>query len=263
MPNRKYAWTLAFLAPLTAALSLVVLKNVLAVFFGYQLMCCLVLPAVETLVIRRAGWSEHARVLGLRRRLKNRLTLGFVLGLATAGVVAGFLAATADLSHPADRVREAMTLWSISPRAWPWVMAFMLILHAPAEELFWRGYLQTRLVGEDRDAGDEEGGARAGAYPGAGGDDAYPGAGDDDEDDFPGAWIAPRIVLLALLYASYHAVTLATLVPSRPLAALMFGGIWGAGCFWGWLRWRTGSVWPPLLSHVGGVAAYVAFVPPM
>ena len=31
---------------------------------------------------------------------------------------------------------------------------------------------------------------------------------------------------------------------------------------WGWLRWRTGSVWPPLLAHAGAVLGYMLVARP-
>jgi membrane protease YdiL (CAAX protease family) len=40
--------------------------------------------------------------------------------------------------------------------------------------------------------------------------------------------------------------------------AVMTCGVLGAGLFWGWLRRRTGAVWPALLSHGGAVIAYLA-----
>ena len=41
-------------------------------------------------------------------------------------------------------------------------------------------------------------------------------------------------------------------------AIVMTAGVLAGGLIWGWLRQRTGSVWLPLLSHTGGVFAYLA-----
>jgi membrane protease YdiL (CAAX protease family) len=122
-----------------------------------------------------------------------------------------------------------MALWGVSATGWPWVLAFMATVHVPAEELFWRGWIQSRIVG----------------------------------DGSPSLYAGARIALISLLYASYHAVTLFSLVPQRSLAGVMFVGVWLAGLLWGWLRWRTGGIWLPLVAHGAAVAAYVAFVPPL
>ena len=66
------------------------------------------------------------------------------------------------------------------------------------------------------------------------------------------------MVLPAVLYASYHAVTISSLVGEALGVVLMTGGVLGAGLVWGWLRRKTGSVWPALLSHGGAVVAYLA-----
>ena len=59
-----------------------------------------------------------------------------------------------------------------------------------------------------------------------------------------------RSVWLTILV---YQVGICLLVP-----ALMVGGILAAGLLWGWLRQRSGSVWPALLGHWGAVAAYAA-----
>jgi membrane protease YdiL (CAAX protease family) len=48
--------------------------------------------------------------------------------------------------------------------------------------------------------------------------------------------------------------------PSRSArcVVVLTGGVLGAGLVWGWLRQRTRSVWPALLSHTGAVIAYLA-----
>jgi membrane protease YdiL (CAAX protease family) len=240
--DRTIAWCLACLAPAAAAVSLLLLRSVWAVFALYQVTCCLLLPVLDTRLRGRRGWQDHLAALGLRRdRCSVRTAaLGLGLGALTGVVVAGFLALTAEVSTPAQRLRQAMALWGISTAAWPWVLAFMLTIHVPAEELFWRGYVQTRLIG---------GAAPVGLVP-------------RNRRRRPPQRVIARLALLSLLYASYHAVTLFALVPDRRLAGAMFVAVWAAGGFWGWLRWLTGGIWWPLAGHGGAVAAYVAFVPP-
>ena len=57
-------------------------------------------------------------------------------------------------------------------------------------------------------------------------------------------------------------VTVQMLVGKTWVAVLFLLAIWGAGTGWGWLRLRTGSVWPPLLGHTGAVAAYMIVAKP-
>jgi membrane protease YdiL (CAAX protease family) len=57
-------------------------------------------------------------------------------------------------------------------------------------------------------------------------------------------------------------VTIQALVPVPWLAALMLAAVFGAGVGWAWLRERTGSVWPALLSHGAATTAYMLFARP-
>ena len=53
------------------------------------------------------------------------------------------------------------------------------------------------------------------------------------------------------------------LVASLPVALLFMVAIFVAGLGWGWLREKTGSVWPALLSHAGAAGAYMAVARPL
>jgi membrane protease YdiL (CAAX protease family) len=64
-------------------------------------------------------------------------------------------------------------------------------------------------------------------------------------------------VLLAMLFTSYHAVTIGRLAPSTGAAALLVAGVFGAAMFWTWTRVRWQSVWPALLSHTGATCGYL------
>ena len=105
------------------------------------------------------------------------------------------------------------------------MLVFMAVFNAAAEELFWRGYIPGRVAL-----------ARPGTRP-------------------P---VTLTVVLPAILYASYHATTIRHLVGDVSGVVLMTGSVLGGGLFWGWLRQYTRSVWPALLSHGGGVLAYLA-----
>ncbi len=64
-------------------------------------------------------------------------------------------------------------------------------------------------------------------------------------------------LLLAVLFTSYHAVTIGRLAPTPGAAALMLAGVLAAAMFWTWTRARWQSVWPAVLSHTGATCGYL------
>ena len=113
---------------------------------------------------------------------------------------------------------------TLEPGHAPGLILFMAVVNGPAEELFWRGFVAAELR--------------------------------------PASGLAVRLLVPGLLYSSYHAVTIPALVPVPWLAALMLAAVLGAGVGWAWLRERTGSVWPALLSHGAATTAYMLFARP-
>lgn len=63
--------------------------------------------------------------------------------------------------------------------------------------------------------------------------------------------------ILAVLFTSYHAVTIGALAPSPVGVALMLGSVLGAAIFWTWTRRRFGTLWPALLTHTGATLGYL------
>ena len=220
---------LAVLAPMAVVVSLLSLHSVWWAFATYQVGICLVVPGVESRRARRS-WREHAELLGLIQapgtdRPGRMIPVAISLGLATAAITVGFLIATRETFLSAGRLEEAVAGWGVGPDQILPMLVFMALINSPAEELFWRGYLPGRIQL-----------ARPGSRPPA----------------------LLTIVLPAILYASYHAATLNYLVGKFSGVVVMTGGILAGGVIWGWLRLRTGSVWPPLLSHSGAVIGYLA-----
>ena len=144
---------------------------------------------------------------------------GILLGLGTGALV---LAAFFTLGRGVlDReiIDAALAAWGVPIAHQKMVALFMLVVNGPAEELFWRGYMHHRLAD----------------WP------ARPGA----------------LAATSLGYASYHAVTVHLLIGQVAWAAAVFLGVAAAGFGWAWLREKTGSVWPALLSHLAATWAYV------
>ena len=222
---------LSFFAPVSVIFCLNVLHSVWWTLVVYQLGCCLIFPAVESTVRKKSG-VDHLQILGLVQvehvrpgiRFGSPFLLSLGAAFSTALITGAFLWLTKDSYLSAHQLGESLSHWGVEKPQMAVLLVIMALLNAPAEELFWRGYLPGRMGG---------------------------GHSKDSRN------LGLAIVLPATLYASYHLVTLGSLVSSTLGATLMFLGVWFAGMFWGWLRQRTGSVWPPLMSHWGAVLAYL------
>jgi membrane protease YdiL (CAAX protease family) len=144
--NVSPTWLLAVLGPLLVFVGLAGLGSVAAVFASYHLGLCLLVPA---LLARREGLglSEHVRRLGLSGPGTRRgIVLGLALGPCFALAAPAAFVLTPELFPAADRLRAVLQDWSVDPARFGLVFAFLVLCNGPAEELFWRGYLQERLV---------------------------------------------------------------------------------------------------------------------
>ena len=225
---------LALAAPLAVIVSIEALHSAWWAFATYQIAICLIAPAIESRLAGRT-WREHATLLGLLSpRMANgsnhdvaprSLPLAIVLGLVTSLVTGTFLVLTRDRFLDPERLESTVAGWGVAPEQVLAMLVFMAVFNGAAEELFWRGYIPGRVAL-----------ARPGTRP-------------------P---VTLTVVLPAILYASYHATTIRHLVGDVSGVVLMTGSVLGGGLFWGWLRQYTRSVWPSLLSHAGGVLAYLA-----
>lgn len=144
------SWLLAALAPLLVVVGLAGLQSVAFVFAVYHVGLCLAVPA---LIARREGlsWREHARRLGLvsertderaQRILVSSLCLGGLFALAAP--LAYLL--VPDLFPDGEQLRMVLRSWGADPDRPMLLLAFLALVNGPAEELFWRGYLQDRLL---------------------------------------------------------------------------------------------------------------------
>ncbi|MBD3222257.1 CPBP family intramembrane metalloprotease, partial [bacterium] len=134
-------WWLAIAAPVIVTGGLVILHQVAIVILVYQLGLCLALPAW---IARREGrsWREHRRDLALGGR---GWRMGLVAGLVLAAVPVGAHTWLPALFPAASDLRATLATWGIAPdRVLPLLVA-MGVTNGPAEELFWRGWLLTRL----------------------------------------------------------------------------------------------------------------------
>jgi membrane protease YdiL (CAAX protease family) len=205
-------WWLAIAGPVIVAVGLLILQQVAVVILVYQLGLCLVVPAW---LARREGrsWRGHRRDLALGGRGRR---FGFAAGLVLAAVPVGAHASLPAMFPTAESLQATLGTWGIAPDRILPVLIVMGVINGPAEELFWRGWLMTRL--------------------GTSG---------------PAPW------LLALLFTSYHAITLGPLAPSLIAACVMLLGVLLAAVVWTWTRQRWHASVPALLMHTGVTAGYL------
>jgi uncharacterized protein len=196
-----------------------VLRSALAGFLLYYLLCCLLLPALDVLVLRRVPLRLLPASLGLRRLSRRELGLGLGSGLLMSAAMLAALALFRGLVFGDGRIRETLAGWGVSGRNLVLVYLVMLAFNGVVEELFWRGFLHGRLAA------------------------------------LPSRLLA--LGLPALLFASQHLFVLSRLVADPALVALFLAGIFGAGLVWGLLRERSGSVVPCALSHALVTASYM------
>lgn len=201
-------------------------RNVFAVFAIYHLGFCLLLPAAKNFLHRRFTISDHLEYVGLTGPGTMRgVLLGLGLGVILAGgtILAFRLFGGVFLAD--QNIPEILGRWGVDQGNMPLMFWFMVLVNGPAEELYWRGFVYGEMSdGKPRTA---------------------------------------TILLTSACYASYHGVTVFLLNPNVPVAVLFMVFIFAAAFGWGWLREKTGSVWPALLAHAGATAAYMVVARPL
>jgi membrane protease YdiL (CAAX protease family) len=207
-------------APLTVVVGLVVFRSIFLVFLAYHITVALLLPLLDSILLRRFTLKEHLRFIGL---LPEKPIAGIIAGTVCAfvmggGTVLGFIL-WGDFFLAHNDVVDAIARWGVSSNAILYMMGFMVLYNGAGEELFWRGYAQRRL----------------------------------QERYKPGT----AIFIAALFYTGYHPLTVYTFFGSLPVAAFITFMVFFAGLVWGWLRYRFDSVWPAVLGHIGATAGYM------
>ncbi len=223
-PRQPWFWLLG--PPVLVVAILLWGRNVFAVFAAYHLGFCLFLPAVRNICRRRLAFSQHMIFLGVTGPGTIRgLALGLVLGVALGGGTIVVFQLFGDVFLAGHNLPEILAQWGVNQKNLALLFWFMILINGPAEELYWRGFLHRKT---------------ANRLP---------------------RWAA--ILVIAACYASYHGVTVYLLVADVPVAVLFLAAIFAAGTGWGWLREKTGSVWPALLGHAGATIGYMIVAGPL
>jgi membrane protease YdiL (CAAX protease family) len=136
LKERWWIWAVA--APVLVVLCLTVGHSAPAVFVVYHLGLCLVVPAVAA---RRQG-SALAR-LGLTG---GTVVPGMLLGLVALAAPPAVHAFWPDLFPDRSELQAVLTGWGLDAGRPGPLLLFMGLVNGPAEEIFWRGWLQPRLV---------------------------------------------------------------------------------------------------------------------
>jgi uncharacterized protein len=228
---KKTVVPIAFMAASAASLFLgfTILRSAFAGFVLYYLACCLVLPALDILVLRglpRRGKPRPGTplrrvpaLLGLVAPRRSDIALGLGSGVAMAAAMLAALALFKGSIFSDGRIQSVLRAWGASGQNLALVYIVMLAFNGAVEELFWRGYLHGKL-------------------------EALPN----------------RLAALGLptfFFGAQHVFVVSSLVADPALVALMLLGILGAGAAWSALRERTGSVVPCVLSHALVTAGYM------
>ena len=212
-------WAFLLVAPLLVVLPLLLARNVWTVFALYQVGCCLVFPAIINVIVNRKSFREHLADLGIFGPSRQALLMGGTLAVLSGGLLLLLNSLYGGWFFAANQVEQVLAMWSVRPHQYLAVAVFMALINGPAEELYWRGFLHSRLQGQ----------------------------------------LAPgrAFGLTSVCYASYHGVTVYLLLASVALSLMVVLLIGCVGYFWAWLREKTGSVWPALLMHSAVTWAYV------
>lgn len=215
----KVPAALAAGAPLAVVLALAATGNVFVAFVAYHVLLCLVVPAIVDRA-RGLSWSDYARKLGLVAPSGEGWAAGLMTGVAMAALVLAPFLTIGDILVGRAPVGATLSGWGVPLDAEVAMFAYMLVFNSGAEELFWRGYLHTEIVG------------RLGPKLGIG--------------------------VLSVAFTSYHVYTFGSLVRDWRLAAVGTVAIFASALVWAFLRERYQSVLPAVLSHAGATAGYMA-----
>lgn len=225
-PAARLPWFWLLGPPVLVVAILLWGRNVFAVFAAYHLGFCLILPAVQNILRRRLTFSQHLGYLGLTGPGTARgIMLGLGLGAALGWGTILVFKMFGDVFLADQNVPEILARWGVNQSNLPVMFWFMTLINGPLEEIYWRGFVHRQTEGRNQRR--------------------------------------TSILLIAVCYASYHGVTVYLLMADIPVALLFLASIFAAGSAWGWLREKTGSVWPAVLGHAGATIGYMMVARPL
>lgn len=189
-------------------------------FYGWLF----VVPIGERLILKRKTWSDTLLQLGLGEK-RNHILHGFYTGglFFLSIVMAGYY------FHPyvfdPSNLAHVLATWNFSGNLTGWLMLVLILVNPILEEIYWRGYVFTKLNGNMKTT--------------------------------HVVWIT------ALFYSLYHFLSVIPLF-NWPYNMLVMIPVFLAGMIWGYMRSTSNSVAGSIVSHIladaGIMAVYVWFL---
>ena len=227
--QRSNALTFLFclLAPISIAVCLIVLGSTALTFVVFYLGICTLVPVVDLLGIHRIHRTSPATIgtqMGFTHP-SGVLRSGILTGLLFGAAIVAVFTLFRETLIDEQQVRRVLLSWKIDRSVTPALFVVMIAANPVFEEFYWRGFIIHRFRGTFGPS--------------------------------------PAILLSALFYASYHVIPTGVLFGLRT-GILLSLPVFAAGVFWGWLRCKTGSLLPVIVSHlladVGIMVVYGRFI---
>ncbi|MBN1893218.1 CPBP family intramembrane metalloprotease [bacterium] len=199
---------LCLLAPVSIFLGLFLFRNVWITFFLFHGIVCTGIPLAGA--VRSRFRPAFLRGLGFRN-FRQASRQGVLLGLVYFLAILIFFSLFRNRALDADAIRALLSGWHVTENSIGLFLFMMIVANAMLEEIFWRGYIFSKL---------EE---KTGLFA--------------------------SVLISSFFYASYHFLT--TVLLFRLFFSLLFTSvILIAGILWGILRFRSGSLYGPMISHL-------------
>ncbi len=204
------ALILSLLPSVAVFTGLVVLNSIFATYILFYGAICVAVPLLDRVVLHRQTISEFFRYVGF---VNTRISMlpGLIVGAIFLVAICLFFMVFSSQLIETPSMTDALNKWNLDSGNL-FVFLFMMIVgNSILEEIYWRGYLFSRLK--------KLTGSRN------------------------------TVVLTALFYTSYHLITTITLF-SVAYGLLLSAAIFLVGVFWACLRIKYDSIIPAVISHL-------------
>ncbi len=214
---------LMFLAPASIAAGLLLFKNAGITFLLFHGGVCLLLP-VSDFLTHRIPLPVFLKNCGFKATGKMWIS-SFLWGILLSVVIFTFFSLFKERIWDSTAIAQVISKWGINSMNPLLFVSMMVFGNAFLEEFFWRGYIVHKLSPVFGNRG--------------------------------------KILLSALFYTSYHAITTGVLF-SLQYAIISTIAVFAAGVVWGTVRVKTASILFAVITHLFAdlsiMAAYLIFL---
>ena len=197
-------------APASIATGLFLFKSAAVTFILFHGVVCLLIPFVDLAVIRGYRADRIALYLGFENLRRNILP-ALLAGISLCAAVFLFFVLLQGRIMDLSAVQTLLLEWGIHPSDTLWFFSVMVVLNSVVEEIYWRGFIFSRL--------------REHVNPGM------------------------TVFLSSIFYASYHGMTTGALF-TPVYAVICTTAVFLGGTFWGYMRLRRNTVWYGVVTHL-------------